>query len=105
MKILKGNKLVTVSRKDLTSGKFATNKTGNAPAAPAPAPAPAAAPAASTLPGDKEETPSQYEALTVAKLKDLLDSKGMEYPKTAKKADLVELADSIIEEEDADPAI
>lgn len=42
---------------------------------------------------------SKYEEFTVAKLKELLDESKIDYPKTAKKADLVELADENLVDE------
>jgi hypothetical protein len=62
-------------------------------AKPAPAPAPEATTPAPETKGTTEEAPASdgLEDKTVAELKEMLDAKGTEYAKSAKKADLVAL--------------
>tara|TARA_R110002096_G_scaffold415825_1_gene617896 strand:- start:350 stop:628 length:279 start_codon:yes stop_codon:yes gene_type:complete len=90
MKILKNGKLVTVTRAHFgKKAKVSENVQAEAPVVVAPLLA-------------AEDVGSPYENNTVAQLKVLLDGHGVDYPKTAKKADLMELAESIEAELDSE---
>lgn len=84
MKIIKNGKLVTVTR------AYLTGQEGRGPKKPA---APIVEEKTIDLPGTEGDDKSVYEDMTVPNLKKLLDDNGIEYTKSAKKADLVELAD------------
>jgi len=105
MKILLGGKLVTVSKEQIVGKKpipGVPRDTDHGQNFPTKNVEPELLLEVEAEEDNGNEEKSKYEGYTVAELKKLLDSRNAEYGKSAKKADLVDLADELVEEIDTD---